>query len=103
LTDNEGKSWISKRWLHKDQRYAYASRYEPMFPFQIHAKSFGFIMKADDGTIMTWIQYLQWIPDLRKFTDKVKSIGFINKHSRQNMKIFKTKSLKKNLLRQLNK
>src|SRR3989338_3395406 len=34
LTDDENKSWVSKRWLYKDLKFAYASRHEPMFPFK---------------------------------------------------------------------
>lgn len=34
LTDEDGKSWVSKRWLHPEQKYAYASRHEPMLPFK---------------------------------------------------------------------
>jgi aromatase len=32
LTDDENKSWVSKRWLYKELKFAYASRFEPMFP-----------------------------------------------------------------------
>ena len=34
LTDDEKKSWVSKRWLFKEHKLAYASRHEPMFPFR---------------------------------------------------------------------
>lgn len=87
LTDEDGKSWVSKRWLHPDQRYAYASRHEPMFPFK-YMKIVWLYHEQDGGTLMTWIQDFEMDPGFTKFTAE-QIAGFINEHSRHNMKIFK--------------
>src|SRR3990167_6285729 len=54
LTDDENKSWVSKRWLYKDLKFAYASRHEPMFPFR-YMKIIWLYHEQDGGTLMTWI------------------------------------------------
>jgi aromatase len=87
LTDDEGKSWVSKRWLHKEQKFAYASRHEPMFPFK-YMKIVWFYHEENGGTLMTWIQDFQMDPGFTKFTEE-QIEGFINEHSQHNMKIFK--------------
>lgn len=87
LTDDEGKSWVSKRWLHKDQKFAYASRHEPMFPFK-YMKIVWLYHEENGGTLMTWIQDFQMDPGFTKFTEE-QIEGFINEHSQHNMKIFK--------------
>ena len=33
LTDEDGKSWVSKRWLYKDLKFAYAQRWDPLISF----------------------------------------------------------------------
>ena len=86
LTDDENKSWVSKRWLHKNLKYAYASRHEPMFPFKF-MKIVWFYHETPEGTLMTWIQDFQ-MDSGAKFDDKTVE-GFINQHSQHNMKIFK--------------
>jgi aromatase len=86
LTDDENKSWVSKRWLYKDLKYAYASRHEPMFPFK-YMKIIWLYHESPEGVLMTWIQHFEMDPGA-KFTDE-KVEGFINEHSRHNMKIFK--------------
>ncbi|MCA9403545.1 MAG: polyketide cyclase [Candidatus Omnitrophica bacterium] len=87
LTNNDGKSWISKRWLHPEQRYAIASRYDPMFPFK-YMKIIWLYHEMDDGTLMTWIQDFDMDPGFTKFTGE-QIAGFINEHSQHNLKIFK--------------
>ena len=88
LTDDEGKSWISKRWLHPEQKYAYASRHEPMFPFK-YMKIIWLYNETLEGTEMVWIQDFEMDPGFAKFTaDQI--AGFINEHSQHNLKIFKT-------------
>lgn len=87
LTDDEGKSWVSKRWLHPEQKYAYASRHEPMFPFK-YMKIIWLYHETDEGTLMTWIQDFEMDPGFTKFTDE-QIAGFINEHSVHNMEIFK--------------
>jgi len=87
LTDDEGKSWVSKRWLHKDQYFAFASRHEPMFPFS-HMKIIWLYLPQADGIKMTWIQDFKMDEKFTKFTDE-QICGFINEHSQHNLKIFK--------------
>ena len=87
LTDDENKSWVSKRWLDKEHRYAVASRHEPMFPFQ-YMKIAWFYIEKPNGVEMIWIQDFEMDPKFTKFTAE-QIEGFINKHSKDNMKIFK--------------
>jgi aromatase len=87
LTDNENKSWVSKRWLYKDLKFAYASRWEPMFPFQ-YMKIVWLYNETQQGTEMIWIQDFQTDPGFTKFSEQ-QIEGFINEHSRHNMQIFK--------------
>jgi len=87
LTDEDGKSWVSKRWLHKDQKFAFASRHDPMFPFK-HMKIIWLYMETPEGIKMTWIQDFEMDAKFTKFTAE-QIEGFINKHSQDNMKIFK--------------
>ena len=87
LTDDENKSWVSKRWLHKDQKFAYASRHDPMFPLK-YMKIIWLYHEQEDGVLMTWIQDFEMDPGFTKFTGE-EIEGFINKHSVDNMNIFK--------------
>ena len=87
LTDDENKSWVSKRWLYKDLRFAYASRHEPMFPFR-YMKIVWLYNEVADGVEMIWIQDFDMDTKFTKFTAQ-QIEGFINEHSRHNMKIFK--------------
>ena len=86
LTDDENKSWVSKRWLYKDLKFAYASRHEPMFPF-VYMKIIWLFHENKEGTLMTWIQDFEMDAGA-KYDDK-KVEGFINEHSQHNLKIFK--------------
>ena len=88
LHDKDGKSWISKRWLHKENKYAVASRHEPMFPFK-YMKIVWFYIETPEGTEMIWIQDFKLDPGFTKFTEE-QIEGFVNEHSRHNMKIFKS-------------
>ena len=87
LTDEDKKSWVSKRWLFKDLRFAYAQRWEPMFPFK-YMKIVWYYTDTDGGIKMTWIQDFEMDAKFTKFTAE-QIEGFINKHSQDNMKIFK--------------
>lgn len=87
LTDDERKSWVSKRWLHKEQNYAFASRHDPMFPFT-YMKIIWIYIPREEGTEMVWMQDFEMDPGFTKFTDK-QIEGFINEHSVHNMGIFK--------------
>lgn len=86
LTDDEGKSWESFRLLYPDDKFAYAERKEPKFPF-VYMKIVWLYTIVDDGILMTWIQDFKMDPKA-KFNDEQVE-GFINEHSQHNMKIFK--------------
>ncbi|VAW18540.1 hypothetical protein MNBD_BACTEROID05-886 [hydrothermal vent metagenome] len=87
LTDDENKSWVSKRWLHKDQYFAFASRHEPMFPF-VYMKIVWIYVPRDNGIEMIWMQDFEMDAGFTKFSAE-QIEGFINEHSVANMKIFK--------------
>jgi aromatase len=87
LTDDENKSWVSKRWLFKDHKFAIASRHEPMFPF-VYMKILWIYVQRDNGTEMIWMQDFEMDKKFTKFTEQ-QIEGFINEHSQHNMKIFK--------------
>lgn len=88
LTDEEGKSWVSKRWLFKDLKFAYATRFDPLFPFK-YMKIVWYYYEQPEGIKMTWIQDFEMDPKFTKFTAE-QIEGFVNEHSQHNMKIFKT-------------
>ena len=87
LTDNDGKSWVSKRWLFKDLKLAYAQRHEPIFPFK-YMKIVWLYTETPEGTEMIWIQDFTMDPKFTKFTEE-QIEGFVNEHSQHNLKIFK--------------
>ncbi len=87
LTDDEDKSWQSWRLLFKDKYFAYAEREEPKFPFKF-MKIIWLYTPRPEGTEMTWIQHFE-MDDKAKFNDEQVE-GFINKHSKDNLLIFKS-------------
>jgi aromatase len=87
LTDDEGKSWQSFRLLFKDNYFAYAEREAPKFPFQYMKIIWLYTPKAK-GVEITWIQHFT-MDEKAKFND-TQVEGFINKHSQENLKIFKS-------------
>ncbi|MFH0811843.1 MAG: SRPBCC family protein [Pseudomonadota bacterium] len=86
LTDDEGKSWQSFRLLCKEHCFAYAEREEPKFPFKF-MKIIWLYTPRPEGTEMTWVQHFT-MDDNAKFNDEQVE-GFINKHSQENLQIFK--------------
>ena len=86
LTDEEGNSWHSWRLLFKGQYFAYAERGEPKFPFKYMKIVWLYTPKAD-AVEMTWIQHFA-MDEKAEFNDEQVE-GFINKHSQENLKIFK--------------
>jgi aromatase len=86
LTDDEGNSWQSFRLLFKDYYFTYAQKMEPTFPFK-WMKIIWLYTPRPDGILMTWIQDFT-MDDKAKFNDEQVE-GFINKHSQDNLKIFK--------------
>jgi len=86
LTDDEDKSWVSWRLLYKDNFFTYSERYEPKFPFN-YMKIVWLYTPKPEGIELTWIQHFQM--DVKaKFSDEQVE-GFINKHSKENLLIFK--------------
>ena len=86
LTNKDGNSWKSYRLLFKDDRFAYASRIEPMFPFE-YMKIMWLYRDVDGGVEMTWVQDFK-MDAKAKYSD-AQVEGFINKHSQENLKRFK--------------
>jgi len=86
LTDDEDKSWVSWRLLFKENYFAYAERQEPKFPFKF-MKIVWLYTPKPDGIELTWIQHFE-MDEKAKFNDEQVE-GFINKHSKDNLKIFK--------------
>ena len=87
LTDKDGNSWTSFRLLYKEHNFAYAQKNEPTFPFK-YMKIIWLYTPMNDGIKMTWIQDFEMDPKFEKFTDE-QIVGFVNEHSRDNLKIFK--------------
>ena len=86
LTDDEDRSWQSWRLLAKDKYFAYAEREEPKFPFQ-YMKIIWLYTSKSEGIELTWIQHFQ-MDAKAKFNDEQVE-GFINTHSKENLRIFK--------------
>ncbi len=87
LTNNEGQSWTSHRLLFKENKFTYAQKNEPTFPFAF-MKIIWLYTEVEGGIKMTWVQDFEMHPDFKKFTDE-QIVGFINKHSQENLVIFK--------------
>lgn len=86
LTHQNGNSWKSYRLLFKSDKFAYASRVEPMFPFE-YMKIMWLYRDVEGGVEMTWIQDFK-MDSKAKYTDsQVEEL--INKHSQENLKRFK--------------
>ncbi|MBN2482928.1 MAG: SRPBCC family protein [Candidatus Omnitrophica bacterium] len=86
LTHQNGNSWISYRLLGKEDKYAYACRLEPMFPFE-YMKIIWLYRETSGGIEMKWIQDFS-MDKKAKFNDaQVEEI--INNHSQENLKRFK--------------
>ncbi len=86
LTDDEDKTWQSWRLLFKDRFFTYAEREEPKFPFQ-YMKIVWLYTPKPEGVELTWIQHFT-MDAKAKFNDEQVE-GFINKHSKENLIIFK--------------
>jgi len=86
LTHQNGNSWTSYRLLCKEDHFAYASRLEPMFPFE-YMKIIWLYREVEGGIEMTWIQDFTMDQGAKFNDEQVEEI--INKHSRENLKRFK--------------
>jgi len=101
LTDDEDKSWQSWRLLFKDKFFTYSEREEPKFPFKFMKIIWLYTQKPEGVALakggqttdfcpveLTWIQHFE-MDEKAKFNDSQVE-GFINKHSKDNLNIFKT-------------
>ena len=86
LTDDEGHSWQSYRILNKEHKFAYAQKLPPEFPFK-YMKIIWLYTPESEGIIMTWIQHFT-MDEKAKYNDQQVE-DLINKHSQDNLKIFK--------------
>ncbi|MFH0763073.1 MAG: SRPBCC family protein [Candidatus Omnitrophota bacterium] len=100
LTDDEGNSWQSYRLLFKEHNFAYAQKLPPEFPFKFMKIIWLYTPRPDAMALakggqttsfcpveMSWIQHFE-MADKAKFNDQQVE-GFINKHSKDNLAIFK--------------
>jgi len=86
LTHQNGNTWTSYRLLFKEDRFAYACRIDPMFPFE-YMKIIWLYREVPEGIAMTWIQDFK-MDKTAKFNDEqVEEI--INTHSQENLVRFK--------------
>ena len=72
--------------MFKQDRFAYASRVEPMFPFE-YMKIIWLYRELPDGVQMTWIQDFKMDEKAKYNDEQVEDL--INKHSTENLKRFK--------------
>jgi aromatase len=86
LTNDQGQTWQSWKLLFKDKFFTYAEREEPKFPFKF-MKIIWLYTQRPNGIEMTWIQHFE-MESQAKFNDEQVE-GFINKHSKDNLLIFK--------------
>ncbi len=86
LTHKNGNSWTSYRLLFKDDKFAYASKIEPMFPFE-YMKIIWLYRETEDGVVMTWVQDFKMDKGAKFNDEQVEEI--INKHSKDNLVRFK--------------
>ena len=86
LSHKNGMSWTSYRLLFKDDKFAYACRVEPMFPFE-YMKIIWLYRETEGGIEMTWIQDFKMDAKAKFNDEQVEEM--INKHSQENLKRFK--------------
>ncbi len=86
LTHQNGNSWKSYRLLFKENKFAYAEKLEPKFPF-VYMKIVWLYREIPDGVEMIWIQ--DFTMDKNAKFDDPKAEGIINQHSQKNLKNFK--------------
>ncbi len=86
LTHQNGNSWQSYRLLFKEDKFAYALRMEPMFPF-LYMKIIWLYREVSGAIEMTWIQDFK-MDEKAKYTD-IQAEELINKHSQENLQRFK--------------
>ncbi len=82
LTHENGNSWTSYRLLFKEDKFAYACRVEPMFPFE-YMKIVWLYREVEGGIELTWIQDFKMNKGAKFNDTQVEEI--INKHSKKNL------------------
>ena len=86
LTRKDGNRWKSYRLLFKEDNFTYASRIDPMFPFE-YMKIIWLYRELENGTEMTWIQDFKMDKGAKFNDQQVEEI--INEHSKNNLVLFK--------------
>jgi len=86
LTHQNGGSWQSYRLLFKQDKFAYACRREPLFPFE-YMRIIWLYRELEAGVEMTWIQDFKM--DTKAKYNDVEVTSLINKHSKENLIRFK--------------
>jgi aromatase len=86
LVHEKGMTWKSYRLLFKEDKFAYACRIEPMFPFE-YMKIIWLYRQTQGGIEMVWIQDFK-MDKGAKFTDEQVE-KMMNEHSQENLKRFK--------------
>ncbi|MCF7873950.1 MAG: SRPBCC family protein [Candidatus Omnitrophica bacterium] len=86
LTHQNGNSWKSYRLLFKENKFAYAEKLDPKFPFE-YMKIIWLYRQLPNGVEMTWIQ--DFTMDKNAKFDDPKAEEIINQHSQKNLKNFK--------------
>lgn len=86
LTHQNGNSWKSYRLLFKEDKFAYACRMDPMFPFE-YMKIIWLYRGVPGGVEMTWIQDFKMDKGAKYNDSQVEEL--INKHSQSNLKRFR--------------
>jgi len=81
LTNNEGHSWVSIRYIDKENYKVRAERLDPKFPFKF-MNIFWNYQTENEGTRMTWIQEFEVDESLMDKEEKF--LNFITEHTKEN-------------------
>lgn len=88
--DREGntKSWVSERFLHKENYTCEAIRLEPKFPFVFMCIYWEY-NPFKNGTLMKWIQEFE--TDIKCQLTEEQMIAYLNKNTKIEMQVIKEK------------
>lgn len=86
--ESHPESWVSQRTIDKKTYSARGVRLEPIYPFK-HWILDILLTKEDEGTRMSWIQDFRIDPKTGHTDEEIE--GYINKGSKEELKIFKDK------------
>lgn len=82
------RSWISERFLDKENFQATASRLDPIFPFTyMHIRWEYETMPSDKAVVMTWIQEFDVHPDCQFSVEQMEN--FLNKNTYKQLRAVK--------------